>query len=145
MPGQDWTVDAADGGARLDKFLAAADRLASRARAAAALERGKVFLNDEEVALADAATRLQPGDRVRVWMDRPGSATAKPRERRIEDITVVYEDEALLVVDKPAGLLAVPLERKAAAPSVFDRLQEHFRSRGKRRPLVGHRIDRDTS
>jgi 23S rRNA pseudouridine1911/1915/1917 synthase len=145
MAGQEWTIDAADAGTRLDKFLAAPDRLASRGRASAALERGKVFLNGTELTIADAAARLSPGDRVRVWMDRPGSATAKPRERRIEDITVVYEDEALLVVNKPAGLLAVPLERKAEAPSVFDRLQDHFRSRGKRRPLVVHRIDRDTS
>jgi len=42
-------------------------------------------------------------------------------------------------------LLAVPLERRAEAGSVFDQLEDHFRSRGKRKPLVVHRIDRDTS
>ena len=111
----------------------------------AAIERGKVFLNGTEAAPADAATRLGAGDHVRLWMDRPGSAKARPRPQHVADIVVLYEDDALLVVDKPAGLLAVPLERKAAAPSVFDRLQDHFRSRGKRKPLVVHRIDRDTS
>jgi 23S rRNA pseudouridine1911/1915/1917 synthase len=98
-----------------------------------------------EAAIADAATRLTPGDRVRVWMDRPGSARARPRPQQVADVVIVFEDEALLVVNKPAGLLAVPLERKANAPSVFDQLEDHFRSRGKRKPLVVHRIDRDTS
>jgi 23S rRNA pseudouridine1911/1915/1917 synthase len=51
----------------------------------------------------------------------------------------------LIVVDKPAGLLAVPLERKEHADSVFDQLVTHMRPQGKRKPLVVHRIDRDTS
>jgi 23S rRNA pseudouridine1911/1915/1917 synthase len=145
MAGPEWTIAAADAGVRLDKFLAAADRLASRARAVAAIERGKVYLNDGEATIADAAVRLSAGDRVRVWMDRPGSARVRPRPQQVAEVIVVYEDDALLVVDKPPGLLAVPLERKANAPSVFDRLEDHFRSRGKRKPLVVHRIDRDTS
>src|SRR5436190_9150161 len=45
----EWTVLAEHAGVRLDKFLAAPDRLASRARAGAAIERGKVFLNGDEV------------------------------------------------------------------------------------------------
>src|SRR5262245_14134993 len=140
-----WTVAEAEAGVRLDKFLAAPGRLGSRARAVAAIERGKVFLNGAEATLAETASRLASGDRVRVWMDRPGSARARPRPQQVTEVTIVYEDDAVLVVDKPPGLLAVPLERKANAPSVFDRLEEHFRSRGKRRPLVVHRIDRDTS
>ena len=134
-----------EAGGRLDKYLADPARLGSRARALAAIERGKVFVNDEEAGAADAGRRLEPGDRVRVWMDRPGSSRPRARARQIEEVTVVFEDEALLVVNKPAGLLAVPLERRAEAPSVFDRLEDHFRSRGKRKPLVVHRIDRDTS
>ena len=47
--GDAWTVSADDAALRLDKFLAAPDRLASRGRAFTALERGKVFLNDVEV------------------------------------------------------------------------------------------------
>lgn len=132
-------------GARLDKFLADPARLGSRAKAAAALERGKVFLNGREAALADAATRLAEGDTVRLWMDRPGSAKARSAAAQIADVQVVYEDDALLVINKPAGLLSVPLERKRDVPSVFDRLEDHFRSRGKKRPFVVHRIDQDTS
>jgi len=139
----DWTVGAADAGVRLDKYLAAAERLGSRGKALAAIERAKIFVNDTEAT--DGARRLNEGDAVRVWMDRPGSAKARSRAVRVGDLQIVFEDDALLVVNKPAGLLAVPLERKAEAPSVYDLLEDHFRSRGKRRPFVVHRIDRDTS
>jgi 23S rRNA pseudouridine1911/1915/1917 synthase len=142
----EWTVEPADAGARLDKFLAAATRAGSRAKAFAALERGKVFLNETEAGVADAARRLEPGDTVRLWMDRPGSAKARRSgPQAVGDLEIVFEDAALLVVNKPAGLLAVPLERKAAAPSVLEQIEVHLRGFGKRRPHVVHRIDQDTS
>ena len=119
MTNGDWPVDAADAGVRLDKFLAAPNRMGSRARAVAALERRKVFVNDREATLSDAATRLATGDRVRVWMDRPGSAKPQARTTRIGKLEILFEDEALVVVNKPAGLLSVPLERKSAADSVL--------------------------
>ena len=139
-----WIVAPEDAGTRLDKFLAAPGRLDSRARAAAALDRGKVYLNGAEATLADAATTLAASDSVRVWMDRPGSAKARPRAITVGDLVILFEDDSLLVVNKPAGLLAVPLERRIE-PSVYEQLEEHFRSRGRRKPLVVHRIDRDTS
>ena len=58
---------------------------------------------------------------------------------------VVYEDDALLVVSKPPGILSVPLERSPDLPSVYDQIEQRFRSHGKRRPFVVHRIDQDTS
>ena len=137
-------MDAGDAGARLDKFLAAADRLGSRGRAVTALERGKIFLNGDEMTLEDAGRRLVAGDVVRVWMDRPGSARRAPRSET-GDLEILYEDNVLLVLNKPAGLLSVPLERKMGASSVYDQLEDYFRPRGKRRPFVVHRIDRDTS
>jgi len=109
-----------------------------------ALERGKIFLNTEEMALVDAARRLVAGDVVRVWMDRPGSARRAPRSET-GDLEILYEDDVLLVLNKPAGLLSVPLERKVGASSVYDQLEDYFRPRGKRHPFVVHRIDRDTS
>jgi 23S rRNA pseudouridine1911/1915/1917 synthase len=140
-----WTIDAADAGTRLDKFLAAPGRLGSRAKAAAALGRGKVFLNGAEASLADAAARLAAGDVVRVWMDRPGSSKARLGPLEPGGLEIVYEDDWLLVLNKPPGLLAVPLARRDEAPSVYDHVAQHLRSRGKRRPFVVHRIDRDTS
>jgi len=140
-----WTIAVADAGTRLDKFLAAPDRLGSRAKVTAALERGKVFLNEVECGVADAGKRLVDGDVVRVWMDRPGSATRRPGPRKTGALEILYEDDALIVLNKPPGLLSVPLERRSQAPSIVTLLEDYFRSSGKRRPLVVHRIDLDTS
>jgi len=140
----EWTVSTAEQGLRLDKFLAEPGRLGSRRRASVALDRGKVFVNAVEAAGDAGATRLVAGDLVRVWMDRPGSARGRA-PRQSGDLRILYEDDALIVLDKPAGLLAVPLERRSEAPSALDQVTEHLRLHGKRRPLVVHRIDRDTS
>ena len=142
-----WTVKLDEAGVRLDKFLAAVERVGSRARAAEALERGKVFVNECEVTLAQAGTRLGAGDLIRVWSDRPGSAKRRTTLGEDRDLPVVYEDDTLVVLNKPAGLLAVPLppRRRADAPSVFDELKEYLWRRGRRRAFVVHRIDRDTS
>jgi 23S rRNA pseudouridine1911/1915/1917 synthase len=140
----EWTVRNDEQGLRLDKFLADAGRLRSRRRASVALDRGKVFVNAVEASADAGATRLAAGDVVRVWMDRPGSARGRG-SRRSGDLPIVYEDDVLIVLDKPAGLLAVPLERRMADPSMLDLVTAHLRPHGKRRALVVHRIDRDTS
>ena len=140
-----WVVDGASNHLRLDKFLAAADRLASRGRATDALARGKVFINDEEVSPRDASRELTMGDRVRIWEDRPGSARRRaPRGARRGELAIIYQDATIVVINKPPGLLAVPLPEQGET-SVQEGLVGLLRSRGKRRPLVVHRIDRDTS
>jgi 23S rRNA pseudouridine1911/1915/1917 synthase len=146
VPPDTWIVSPSEAGSRLDKFLAGSERLQSRGRAGDALERGKVFVNGEDAGPQDGARRLQAGDAVRVWMDRPGSSRKlSQRPSRRGELSIVHEDDAIIVVDKPAGLLTVPLPRQEDAPSVEDLLEDHLRSKGKRRPLVVHRIDRDTS
>jgi 23S rRNA pseudouridine1911/1915/1917 synthase len=140
-----WTAGASDTGVRLDKFLSAPERLGSRGKSVAALERGKVFVNEAEAGIDDAPRRLAEGDVVRVWVDRPGSAKARPRTGPAGDLDIVYEDEALVVVSKPPGVLSVPLERHPDVPSVYGLLEQRLRSHGKRRPFVVHRIDQDTS
>ena len=144
---QQWIIGSGDVGARLDKYLASAARLVSRGRAMTALERGKIFVNDREVTPADAGTRLETGDVVRVWMDRPGSSKRRAAIGETRDLPIVYEDETMVVLNKPAGLLAVPLPptRRSDAPSVFEDLKDYLGKRGRRRPFVVHRIDRDTS
>ena len=143
----EWTVGAHEAGLRLDKYLAAPERAGSRPKAAAALERGKVFVNEREVTLADAAARVVAGDLVRLWNDRPGTAKRRSTLGDLHDLPVVFEDDSLIVLNKPAGLLAVPLplERRSDARSVFEDLKIYLRQRCRRRPFVVHRIDRDTS
>jgi 23S rRNA pseudouridine1911/1915/1917 synthase len=141
----EWIVGADEAGARLDKFLSAPDRLGSRSRAAAAREKGKVFVNGTEVGRGGDGKRLASGDVVRVWIDRPGSAKRRPGPFRGKELDILYEDSRIIVLNKPAGLLTVPLERKRDEPSVYEQIETHLRSHGKRRPFVVHRIDRDTS
>ena len=140
-----WTVDPAEAGARLDKFLAATGRLGSRGRASDALARGKIYLNDREATMGDAGVALAAGDVVRLWMDRPGSARRRPALGEARDLAIVHEDAAIIVLNKPAGLLAVPLERRTEARSVYEDLKDYLARRRKPRPFVVHRIDRDTS
>jgi 23S rRNA pseudouridine1911/1915/1917 synthase len=139
-----WTVGADRAGVRLDTFLAQDGALGSRRRAADAIRRGKVFLNDREVEPDGIGTRLTDGDSVRLWMDRPGSSTARSRPRATRELRIVYEDRALLVLDKPPYLLTVPLATRDT-PSLTDMVERYLRPRGKRRPHIVHRIDRDTS
>ena len=142
---QSWKVSAAEADTRLDKWLAAPDRLGSRSKSLTAIERGKIFVNEAEQTTADTGRKLQEGDTVRLWMDRPGSATRRYAERRSSGLHLLYEDSSLLVVNKVAGLLAVPLASQPDEESLFDQVKFHLRSHGNRDPLVVHRIDRDTS
>ena len=144
--GEVYVVRDGDVGNRLDRFLAAASRLGSRRRAADAVAKGKVFVNDVETPPTSSGRPLAAGDRVRVWMDRPGTAKRRiPRPIKDTDLEILFEDEVIVVINKPPGVLTVPLERQEDAPSVVDALVAHLRSRGKRQPFVVHRIDRDTS
>jgi len=146
MGDSEWSVGADAAGLRLDKFLAAPQRLASRGRAVEAIARGKVFLNDVEATTSDAARHVTEGDRIRVWMDRPGSARRRASPHQAGDLAILYEDADVIAVNKPPGLLTVPLERRGdAADSVLGLLKRHFRANRTHRPLVVHRIDRDTS
>ena len=140
-----WHVQPDDQEVRLDKFLASSDRLGSRKRVVTALERGKVFVNDIEVGIEEASRRLRAGDVIRVWMDRPGSAKRRGGPFDVGQFQILFEDDLLLVVDKPAGLLSVPLPHGDPTPSVYARLEEHLRGHRHRRPFIVHRIDRDTS
>jgi len=140
-----WIARPEEAGVRLDKYLAAPERLGSRARAVEALARGKVFVNDREASRRDAGSRLRAGDAVRFWIDRPGSARRPVSLGDRRDLGILYEDESVVVLNKPAGVLAVPLDSHGAARSVYEDLKAYLRQRRGPRPLVVHRIDRDTS
>jgi 23S rRNA pseudouridine1911/1915/1917 synthase len=141
----EWIVTVEEAGLRLDKFLAAPSRAGSRGRATDAIGRGRVFVNGEEAAGDAGAQPLQAGDRVRLWTDRPGSAGRRRTHASRLGLSILFEDDDLIVVDKPAGLLTVPPDDEPGAPSVLGLLASRFRSHAGRTPLVVHRIDRDTS
>lgn len=143
-----WQITETEAGSRLDKWLAAEPRLGSRAKALAALEKGQIFVNNTEQSAADAGRRMQAGEAVRLWLDRPGSAQRRNYSgagKRIAGLHLVFEDEILMVINKPAGLLTVPLAGQPDAPSLLDRVIEHLHVQNRRQAFIVHRIDRDTS
>jgi 23S rRNA pseudouridine1911/1915/1917 synthase len=144
----EWSVEETDSGTRLDAWLASRAEIGSRGRAREAIERGKVFLNGRELVFSDAGRRLRAGDRVGFWADRPGSA--RPRSRKIvatrHVLDIVFEDQAILVVNKPAGWLVEPLPgEERGEVTLVDLLADHLRDAARVRAHVVHRIDRDTS
>jgi len=145
---REWTVESVDAGMRLDQWLAGRTDAGSRSRATEWLARGKVFVNGHPVDPAAGADRVMDGQRVSVWMDRPGSS--KPADRSIADerhlLTVLYQDDAIVVIDKPVGLLVEPLpDRSGEENTILDLLADYYRHERRARSYVVHRIDRDTS
>jgi 23S rRNA pseudouridine1911/1915/1917 synthase len=144
----EWFVEDAAAGTRLDAWLALRPEIGSRGKAREAIERGKVFLNGEEVVFSDAARRLAAGDRVGFWPDRPGTARARKRQvvATRHALAIVFQDQAILLVDKPAGWLVEPLPgERHGEVTLVDLLADHLRAAAHARPFVVHRIDRDTS
>src|SRR6202451_2669307 len=81
-------------------------------------------------------TRTGKPDRVSAHEDR-----RRPRFSR--ELSVLYEDDAVVVLDKPAGLLAVPI-KASDTPSAWSLLAEKLELK-RQRALVVHRIDRFVS
>jgi 23S rRNA pseudouridine1911/1915/1917 synthase len=134
-------------GGRLDRALAAAvpEELGlSRSRLKALIEAGAV--TREGAALRDPAARVAGGERVVVRVPEPRPARDAAEAIPLE---IVYEDDALMVVNKPAGLVVHPAPG-AETGTLVNALLHHCGDRiegvgGARRPGIVHRIDKDTS
>jgi len=116
-------------------WLLAALAPMSRTRVKELLSRGQIQINGSSVTKFDLPVR--PGDRVVI------TTTGQPTKRDPQD-GIVYQDEALLILDKPAGLLSVATN-KEKLDTAFVRLSAHLEDRNAGRPYVVHRLDRDTS
>lgn len=134
----------ADAGRRLDTVLA--ERLAdlSRSRLQALLREGHLTLGD--VVVTEGKRRVKPGERYCLTVP-----PAEPSELVAEDrpLDIVYEDEDLLVVDKPAGLVVHPAAGHTKGTLVHALLAHCGKSLsgigGVARPGIVHRIDKDVS
>ena len=115
-------------------WLLAALAPANRTRVKQLLRSGRVRVNGTPATRHDHP--LRPGDRVSVARDAPAARPA--------GIAVVYEDDALVAIDKPAGLLAVATEAEKT-DTAFARLRARLAARRAGRPFVVHRLDRETS
>jgi 23S rRNA pseudouridine1911/1915/1917 synthase len=129
---------------RIDKFLMTKIASASRNKIQEGIEQGAVKVNDEVVK---ANYKVKPNDVITVSMDAP------PRDTEIIPqnipLDIVYEDDDLLVVNKPAGMVVHPAHGNWDG-TLVNALVYHFQNlpthrNGEIRPGLVHRIDKDTS
>ncbi len=139
-----WQINAHHTGMRLDHWLASMRRLGSGVRALDSLARGRIFVNNVEQTPADAARILQEGDLVRVWMDRQDVHLMEFIPLEFDRLEIVYEDDDLIVLDKPAGFLSTPHPTILEEASLFDLVEEYLNAE-ELQPFIVHRIDRHTS
>ena len=137
-----FTVEPASAGARLDRWLS--DRLAtlSRARLQGLIRRGLVRVDG---AVLKAAHRLRGGERVEIEVPPLTEDELVPEP---VTLSVLHEDEYVLVVDKPAGMVVHPgagRSRGTLAAAILAHAPITAGVGGPRRPGIVHRLDKDTS
>lgn len=129
---------------RIDKFLSNRLMNATRSRLQAAADEGKVLVNKIPVK---SSYKVKPGDEISIVMDYPR------RELKIipENIplNIVYEDDSLIVINKPAGLVVHPGHGNYSG-TLVNALAYHFKelplfNSDDPRPGLIHRIDKNTS
>jgi 23S rRNA pseudouridine1911/1915/1917 synthase len=131
---------------RLDVFLVNRERDVSRSALQRLIELGRIRLNDQVVR---ASQKIKPGDRITMDVPKP-----EPLSIRGEAIPldVLFEDESLLVLDKPPGIVAHPAPGNWTG-TLVNALLHHFQTSGgtistiggKERPGLVHRLDKETS
>ncbi|HTO11427.1 MAG TPA: RluA family pseudouridine synthase [Candidatus Binatia bacterium] len=135
-------VDRASAGTRLDRWLAAAVPEQSRAKIQALIGSGHVRVDG---AAAKASHRLRGGERVEIAIPPPPPETLEPEPIAL---TVVHEDDHVLVIDKPAGMVVHPgagHARGTLAAAALAHAPAVAGVGGPRRPGIVHRLDKDTS
>jgi len=137
-----YTVTGDEEGVRLDVYLAGRDAGLSRSQIRKAVEEGRVLVNGRRVK---AGHRLREGETVDLVIPEPAPMDVQPEAI---PLSVVFEDEHLLVVDKPAGMVVHPAAGHSSGTLVHA-LLHHCRDLsgigGVLRPGIVHRLDRDTS
>lgn len=135
------TVDEAGEGQRIDNFLARHLKGVPKSHLYRILRSGEVRVNSKRV---DATCRLAPGDLVRIPPVRTAAPAAKPAGGPVTprfDDRILFEDDVLLVIDKPAGIAVHG--GSGISRGVIEQLRLE-RPQAKFLELV-HRLDRETS
>jgi 23S rRNA pseudouridine1911/1915/1917 synthase len=140
----DVRLEPAHAGWRLDRALAAAVPTLSRERLKALIRGGAVEAQGS--AVRDPALKVKGGEAFRLAVPEATPAHNEPQDI---PLTILFEDEHLLVVDKPAGLVVHPAAGNLDG-TLVNALLHHCAGRlsgigGVARPGIVHRIDKDTS
>ena len=130
-------------GERLDAYLARAVPDMTRSAAQRLIEEGCVLRNGKPAKKND---KLNPGDTVDVTIPEPKETEIVPTDIPLD---IVYEDEDVLVINKPKGLVVHPAaghqEDTLVNGLLFSKAGELSGINGELRPGIVHRIDKDTS
>ena len=140
---QEIEVSGKEAGSRLDRVLAARSEL-SRTRLKALILAGEVAVGGRTVR--DPSHRVDAGDVIAVNVPEPEAA--EPSGEAIP-LNVVFEDDAIIVIDKPAGLVVHPAAGHATG-TLVNALIAHCGDSlsgigGVKRPGIVHRLDKDTT
>ena len=138
------TVAGDEGSPRLDRVLAARCPELSRSRLKALILAGQVTVG--AAAVRDPAYHVDRGETIII--DVPEAADAEPKGENIA-LRIIYEDDDLIVIDKPPGLVVHPAAGHASG-TLVNALIAHCGASlsgigGVRRPGIVHRLDKDTS
>ena len=147
MPeGSRYTVKVADdkAGMRTDRFLADVLPELSRSRIKALMTAGHV--SSDGATITDVSAKTAIGQTFLIAVPAPVAARPQPQAMELD---VVYEDDDLIVIDKPAGLVVHPAAGHADG-TLVNALLDHCRDSlsgigGVTRPGIVHRLDKDTS
>lgn len=131
---------------RVDLFLAHRDPALSRVMVQRLIEEGRIRINDRPTK---PSYKIRPGDRITLTIPRPEPLDLKPEAIPLD---LLFEDESLLVLNKPAGLVVHPAPGHWSGTLVHG-LLHHFSLAertlstigGKERPGLVHRLDKETS
>lgn len=132
-----------DRGARLDAFLARAMEDLTRSAAAKAIEEGRVLVSGK---VPSKSLKLTGNETIEFTPEEPAPIDAVPQDIPLD---VVYEDDDVIVVNKPSGLVVHPAPGHSGG-TLVNALLFHCGASlsgvgGALRPGIVHRIDRDTS
>ena len=139
-----YTATDQDEGARLDKVLATAWPNQSRSRIKALIEDGQLCVNGTPAAKMSA--KVKAGDVFDLSVPEPEMAEPTPEDIKLD---VLFEDEDLLVINKPAGMVVHPAAGNESG-TLVNALLAHCGDSlsgigGVKRPGIVHRLDKDTS
>ena len=131
-----------DSGKRLDVFLTEQLSDISRSLIKNLIDEGKVLVNGKKVK---AGYKLNTGDKIEIELPEPEVADILPEDIPLD---IVYEDDDIVVVNKPQGMVVHPAG-KLKTGTLVNALMFHTKNlsgiNGKIRPGIVHRIDKDTS
>ncbi len=140
----EFIIDGTLAGKRVDKALSTLCADHSRSRLQSLISDGQVVLNGK--VLSSASLKVEEGDALRVTVPDPKPAKQEPENIPLD---VVYEDDDLLVINKPAGLVVHPGAGNWSG-TLVNALLYHCGDNlsgigGELRPGIVHRLDKDTS